>query len=231
MVAIAAVTAIAASAYLPRRVVRTVTGSPHPGRTGRAPAGAGPRLPLCRAGAGARCCRRHRWGHRCCRRPGHRRCPAGWDWWRGRGAGRRRWRRRWRGDHEVRRPGMVAVVMVGHGGRRRRGGRWWRLCVRAAARGVVRCRGGAAARGQRREQCEPSRRSGEGERHDLSFSVCDLRWIGGRRAYTSDTARYWLAFSTDAASGRGVGHSTTTLATCTGVTICGNVSHKFVRES
>ena len=36
--------------------------------------------------------------------------------------------------------------------------------------------------------------------------MCDLRWIGGRRAYTSDTDGYWLPFSTAAASGRGVGH-------------------------
>jgi hypothetical protein len=36
--------------------------------------------------------------------------------------------------------------------------------------------------------------------------VCDLRWIGGRRAYTSDTDGDWLPFSTAAASGRGVGH-------------------------
>ena len=33
-----------------------------------------------RAGAAARCCRRHRWGRRCCRRLGRRRCPAGSDW-------------------------------------------------------------------------------------------------------------------------------------------------------
>ena len=106
-------------------------------------------------------------------------------------------------------PGMV-VAMVSRGGlRRRRGRAGCGLAVRRSGwfrRGVMRCHGGAAARGQPRNQYEPGRLSGMGERHDLSLLLCDLRWIGGRHVYTSDTDGYWLPFSTAAASGRGVGH-------------------------
>jgi hypothetical protein len=98
--------------------------------------------------------------------------------WRGRCSGRRRGGRRWRGDRHMHRPGMV-VAMVSRGGlRRRRGRAGCGLAVRRSGwfrRGVMRCHGGAAARGQRRYQYEPGRLSGMGERHDLSFYrvTCD----------------------------------------------------------
>ncbi len=64
-------------------------------------------------------------------------------------------RRGWCSGRGVRRRQMMVTV---------RRSRWLR-------RGVLCCHGGAAARGQRREQCEPGRRSDEGERQSLSFRL------------------------------------------------------------
>jgi hypothetical protein len=133
--------------------------APHRPSAGQRAAGQARTLPGAWVpGTAARCCRRRRWGRRCCRHPGRRRCPAGSDS-RSAAVGRVGWSpwARWPGGDDAGDGGepcacsppapasgwphgwLPAPVMPVCAPRRGSGGRWPR-CTRRRVRSARRAR-------------------------------------------------------------------------------------------